>query len=220
MTRIELVGEVYGYLANADSVPLPLIYSAIDDGVLSVYRRTMASRYWKATREKFVPLVADQDEVDLGPDVESVVNVFRQDQGGARCFGQDPAREEDLAAIGEVMPTFTYLPLPNGRLRLLQIPTVSSASPAQDGLRLVFRPRPVRLLADAQEPDLPQPAQEAVVVEAVARLILKGQAAAANAQQFEGFRRRVAEELGNYISSSHEDGPTYPADTWGFYDDE
>lgn len=221
MTKTELRAGVYGHIANADSLPLPVIDQAIMHGVWSVFRRARNTRHFQQVREKFLPIVADQDELDLGADVETVVRVFRQDQSGARAFPVNPQLEEEADRISDEMPSYSYIPLANNRIRLLEIPLTSSTGDhSADGLRLLYRPRPVKLVADDQEPDLPEATHENVVAEAVARLSLTEGATIANPDRFERFRARLSKELDLYLTPSLEDSTQVPPDSWGFYDTE
>lgn len=217
MTRGEIRGAIYGFLANADGLPLQTIDRAIDRGVWSVYRRMRARKHFGGVREKFLPLVAGQDEVDPGPEVESISKVFRQDMGGERVWQLHPDREEEAGRIYSDSPALEYEPLANGRLRLLQRPTANSTDPKRDGLRLLFRPQPVPLPSDDSEPDLPRATHEAVVVEAVNWLSLSDGALVSDPARFEGLRGRVSHELDQYLAPTFEDSNTEPPDTWGFY---
>lgn len=216
MNRAELRAEVFGFLANADNLPLSLIDRALDRGLWSVFKRMKKHHYFQAVREKFIPLVAGEDEVDLGPEVDSVVLVNRMDQGGARCWGLHPKRDVEADRLYDQEPTFSYIPQPNGRIQLLESPVTD----APKGLRLRFRPRPVRLTDDKQVPDVPEAAHESIVVEAVDWLKKKDGVALASPDEIEALRRRLQEELASYLVPSYEDAALEVPDTWGFYDNE
>lgn len=210
-------GEVEGFLLTADSLPPAIIDEALYQAAMQLYRKTRAAGHWKTIREKHLPLVEGQDEVELGAEVAELVKLERFDAGGAvRVWNLDRRQDELDGQAWDSAPRFVYSPLPNGRIRLREKPSVT-LSP---GMRAEYRGQPTRLSNRDQEPDFPLAMHEHLIVFAVERLVMKEGVLLSKPAAFEAFRKRMEPDLQSFLVPSFEDSKLEAMDRLGIYTSE
>lgn len=217
MTLAELRGGVYARLAPREKILAPAVDLEIHNAIDDIRAEARNCHSEALDRIAMLDALPGVDIYDYPEEAEEIRDVFYM------LYGTTPMpmasigfREQviaDWVGFGGTCRPFAYTTLPERKIRVLD----KSASYAANAFLVRFFPGPSLMVKATDEPNLPRPVHENIIVGAVMRLAGYSDIALSHPASFNIYRLEMKDRLLKYLQPDATDAANHIQDEDPYY---